>query len=207
METPARYEKSRYRSLDQALLDFLERRMLERIASAHLAPGDCVLDVPCGYGRMGPALLGAGSRVFCADIAIEMASRCAARLRRRADTVVADTVRLPFEDGSFDAAICMRLIQHGFTGERLCALMRELARVSRRIIVASFYETRTLHSAWRKVSGRKRGISMLDTLDFFKAARSAGLEPVSASPVLPFLHAHVVAVLRKTQGPGKVAGT
>ena len=46
------YERTRYRNLDQRLVDRLERGALERLVRAAARPGDRVLDMPCGYGRL-----------------------------------------------------------------------------------------------------------------------------------------------------------
>lgn len=94
-----------------------------------------VLDLPCGTGRLFPALAAAGHRVTGADVALEMmrAGR-AARPEPRVALVQADATRLPFQDDAFDAVVSQRFLFHLERPIRL-AVLRELARVARVAVI------------------------------------------------------------------------
>lgn len=69
-----------------------------------LPPGARVLDLPCGWGRLRPALEACGHRVVGGDLS-------AMNLRRHAREFPGDLVRLdlrslPFRDGCADAVFC-----------------------------------------------------------------------------------------------------
>lgn len=81
----AEYERTRYRNLDQRLVDRLERGALESLVGRAARPGDRVLDMPSGYGRLTEIAAGRDRRVVAADRSREMlrSSRRKARGRRR----------------------------------------------------------------------------------------------------------------------------
>ncbi len=68
-----------------------------------------VLDLGCGTGSAGESLKAAGATVIGADLSLP----CLAVARRRLDAVVrVDAVRLPFEDGTFDAIVARGALHH-----------------------------------------------------------------------------------------------
>lgn len=117
------YEKSRYRGLDQRLVDRRERRKVRRCllrilgrgaagAGGHAAPpetgtarpgcgnlerrGAVVLDAPCGYGRMfevAAAAAGPEGVLVCADLSEAMIARTMARARASSEAGAAGTRR------------------------------------------------------------------------------------------------------------------
>ena len=75
-----------------------ERFNLPRLLELLPPPGRATLDLGCGEGRMGRALLAAGHRVVAVDSSPAMVALAA----ESQDAVVADAAELPFEDGAFD---------------------------------------------------------------------------------------------------------
>lgn len=112
---------------------------------AGLAPASEVLDLPCGTGRLLPALTARGFHVTSADSSqhmLDQAKGCAARhgLSTAADRfVLADVLHLPFDDDQFDAVICNRLFHHFRETEVRRHALGELRRVSRGPVVVSFF--------------------------------------------------------------------
>ena len=60
-----------------------------------------------------------------------------------------DAAHLPFADASFDAVVSCRLLHHLPQVEQLEAVVAELTRVSRGLVLASFWDADTL-GGWRR---------------------------------------------------------
>jgi SAM-dependent methyltransferase len=88
-------------------------------------PAGSLLDVACGGGAHTAAFAKAGWRVIGVD---ESAEQLRFAERRGIETVQADAAAMPFEGGSFDAAVCVWLHTDA---DDLAAVVQELARVVR----------------------------------------------------------------------------
>ena len=125
----------------------------EAVAAAGARPGDPVLDVCTGTGDLAlewARALGPASAVFGTDFCEPMVRLGAAKARREGLRVrlgVADTLRLPFADGTFAAASVAFGIRNVAD---LRAVVAEMARVLRpggRVVVLEF--TRPSNPAFR----------------------------------------------------------
>jgi demethylmenaquinone methyltransferase/2-methoxy-6-polyprenyl-1,4-benzoquinol methylase len=96
----------------------------EAIRALGARPGDRVLDVGCGTGRLGE-LLSARCRVIGLDVSAEML-RLARKVSVRIRPVQGSAYRLPFRDGSFDRAVSGFVLRNL---DDLPAAFHELARV------------------------------------------------------------------------------
>jgi demethylmenaquinone methyltransferase/2-methoxy-6-polyprenyl-1,4-benzoquinol methylase len=146
----------RYDLLNHLLSANRDRRWRRRaVALGNARPGDPVLDVCAGTGDLAlewTRALGPGSRVLGTDFCepmVRLGREKAAREGLRVGMGVADTLRLPFRDGSFEVASV------GF-GIRNVADLRagvaEMARVVRRggrVVILEF--TRPANPAFRLV--------------------------------------------------------
>jgi SAM-dependent methyltransferase len=132
---------------EQALDPFIREVAIRSHARLDLRPGESVLEMGCGTGVFLPALaraVGESGRVVGLDHAPAFldASRtrlAGAGLEDRVELVHGDAHRLPFPDGSFDAAHCERVLMHL---EDPDLAIRELVRVVRpggRVVVAEVY--------------------------------------------------------------------
>ncbi|WP_329139721.1 class I SAM-dependent methyltransferase [Streptomyces sp. NBC_00670] len=96
-----------------------------------LLPDGCrtLLDAACGTGIVTRRLAAArpGTRVVGADLSFEMTRRAAARLPGA--VVRADTRRLPFPDGRFDAVVTIWLLHLAPHADEVRAMAAECARV------------------------------------------------------------------------------
>lgn len=188
------YERTRYRNLDQKVVDRLERRALARLVDRAARPGDDVLDMPSGYGRAGGLLAQGGRRVVAADRSAAML-RAARRKEGGARAHVgADARALPFRDGAFDGAVCLRLVQHLPDGAARAAVFGELARVAGRWAVVSAYRTGVLHHLQRRLLGRAPMCVPLARLR--GELREAGFRVDRVARPLPFLHAQTLLLVR-----------
>ena len=99
-------------------------------ALLHLDRGSRVLDLPCGWGRLNPALLRAGYRVIGGDLSAMNLDRH--RREFPGPLVRLDLRRLPFRDGSADGILCAYTSWGYFaTDEENQAQLQEFARVLR----------------------------------------------------------------------------
>jgi ubiquinone/menaquinone biosynthesis C-methylase UbiE len=121
-------------------------------------PGDRVLDVACGVGRLLTLAGEAGAQTYGVDIspvALDLARRrgCPARLQH------ADGEALPFEDGSFDHVTSLGSLEHYLRPEKGA---REIARVLKPggralIMLPNIYYWRYVVRAAIKQSGPSHG--------------------------------------------------
>ncbi|MGE5180246.1 MAG: class I SAM-dependent methyltransferase [Bacteroidota bacterium] len=122
--------KSCYDSAPARVKQYLAAEL--EFVSRHIRPGDTVLELGVGYGRVALRLSERAARVFGVDTSLD--SLALGRARAGADTrcrfLPMDASRLAFRDGLFDVAAC---VQNG-----VCAfgtdpeqLVREALRVLR----------------------------------------------------------------------------
>ena len=121
-----RFRTSRARQRDPLLVT----RLLHRYGQSLTR----VLDVPSGTGRLHGALVDVSRTVTSMDVSHAMLMECDFEGRVRGSAA-----RLPFATDSFDAVICCRLLHHLPPAER-AEVARELCRVSRSLVVASFWD-------------------------------------------------------------------
>jgi len=130
------YAQGRFHSPRAARRD---PRLVAELLRAHAPhPTGFVLDAPCGTGRLAPVLTGHGTLVGL-DANRPMLER-AAGAGSAGGWVQGSALALPFADRSFDAVVCCRLLHHLRDRGELERGVRELVRVSRRLVVASFWD-------------------------------------------------------------------
>jgi ubiquinone/menaquinone biosynthesis C-methylase UbiE len=105
-----------------------ERRQQElvRLISSHLRPGDRVLDIGCGFGQLGRALL---------DAVPGLSMEGVESVRRGGELIPVtayEGTRMPWPDQTFDAVILADVLHHDSSQERLLA---EATRVSKRLVI------------------------------------------------------------------------
>lgn len=172
-----------------------EVRCIKRMLGA-LPPGATVLDLPCGTGRLLPALLRRGYRVTEADSSssmVEKARETLARIGGREEQVqfiVADALGTGLPDRSFDAVICNRLLHHFPDSETRRRVLAELARVARGRIVVSFFCSAAWDSAVFFARNALRRVHPDDRVPISYSmmsadVRAAGLRIASVAAVRP----------------------
>ena len=101
--------------------------------------GDVLLELGSGTGAMSAVLARAGRRVILLDWSrdcVRFGRDVVAALGGNARTVQADILHaLPLRDGSVDCVWSSGVLEH-FTDDELLAVLRESARVSRRLVVS-----------------------------------------------------------------------
>jgi demethylmenaquinone methyltransferase/2-methoxy-6-polyprenyl-1,4-benzoquinol methylase len=128
--------------------DFLWRRRAAKIV-AEWNPHD-VLDLATGSGDLALAIQArlAAARIVAADFSPEMLA--VARRKGVANTVVADALRLPFDDASFDAITVAFGLRNMADWDRALAEMRRVLREHGHLLVLDFsMPTSALRPAYR----------------------------------------------------------
>ena len=166
-----------------------------------MASGQIVLDMPCGFGRFAPLLVGLGLTPLWADISYAMAERTSRRTEARfgIGQFVGSATQIPLSTNSVDGAICIRLVEHFKHGQGRSDILRELGRVVRRWLVVSFYDSATIHGKTKRLACKWRGkevaVAMQSRASFRAEADTAGLDVVAFRAPAPFVHAHTFALL------------
>lgn len=183
--------------------------MLARILAG--MPRGCeVIDVPCGAGRVSRMLLDHGHRVTGADLSRDMLLEASSALGSEARLLRADLTRLPFPGESFDHAFCIRLFHHIPSPAIRVAMLRELARVTRGIVVLTFFHPISTHNFARWLRGRLTGKKSLRVSftprTLHREAAEAGLTLERTLAVSAYQKDLWFAVLRKAPARLSQAG-
>jgi SAM-dependent methyltransferase len=104
-------------------------RELVRLITAALNPGDRVLDVGCGFGTLGRAIL--DSPTCPAGVTV----RGLERVKRSGELIDVDAYDgsvLPYDDDDFDVVILADVLHHEPQPDHL---IKECVRVSRRLVI------------------------------------------------------------------------
>ncbi|MCA8986711.1 MAG: class I SAM-dependent methyltransferase, partial [Planctomycetaceae bacterium] len=92
-----------------------------------LPAGQKILDLPAGNGKLTTALRNVGHEVVPGDIAL-----------RQEDFVYADMTRkLPFEDETFDGAICLEGIEHVLNPYLLMGELMRVTKVGGHVVIST----------------------------------------------------------------------
>ena len=185
--TAARYRKERFPP---------RRARSEQRAVARLLPGLAPgrrLDLACGAGRFGTLLAREGP-VVGVDSSAGMLAEARAE-GAYAALLCGDAFQLPFRDGAFAGALCVRLLPH-FGPEDRRRVLAELRRVVRGRAVVSFFDAATLE-ALRARRKRTRGASRraIRLREFEEDLAATGWRLARLSRKLGRVTEHVFALL------------
>jgi len=179
-EGAAAYAEKHRRSFLRRLANRRELSLFDRALAQAAAYGK-VLDCPCGAGRLGPVLLRRAVRLVATDLSLPMLreARTALAAPARAGRVAfvrAPAAALPWPKGTFDIAVCSRLLHHLTDPTARARLLGELARVASRWVVLSFHDATALK---RRLQGRRaRSRIALAPAQLAAEAAAAGLHLV-----------------------------
>lgn len=170
--------RDRYKTGRRARMDRLEhtalRALLDGIGRLSVA-----LDLPSGVGRFSPVLAEVADRVILADSSaamLEVAREDA--LHPNLEYLQTDALDVRLPDRSVDLVFCHRLLNHIPSAPARARVLREVARVTRRYVVLSYYAPSfrgRLRMAIRRVLGtaqpHERPTTMREFVDAMSAAK------------------------------------
>jgi len=157
-----------------------------------------VLDLPCGSGRLELMLLDRGYTVVAADYAQAMLSaaqgyhhdllQADSEKSSRLSFQQEDILNTSFEDQTFDAVICNRLVHHYPEASLRQQVLAELKRITKDRIIVSFFSNFALSAARFHLNNKIRGITPDDRIpiwykDFEHDIQQAGLRINDVYPV------------------------
>lgn len=194
------YQQRRYQSLDQAWVNWREHRILAKLLTQCRITSGVLLDVPCGYGRFTPLFARLGIAAIGADLGREMVSLAVEHNAPHGSGrwVCANIMALPFADGTFEGTVCIRLLHHRYSDAERQGILRELARVSRRFVLISFYRRTSLHALTRRWPGTRRRRGMMTIPQLQELAQASGLQIQRVCSLLRFCHAQTFVALTKS---------
>lgn len=118
---------------------------------------------------------------------------------RPASLVQLDAYRLPFADRSFPNLVCLRLLHHFPTPGEVQGILSELGRVSRGIVLTSYFDSRSFQHLRRRVKNRiSRKTShrySFSRTAFLESVCKSGLQVVAIRPVARLIAEQCVVVL------------
>jgi ubiquinone/menaquinone biosynthesis C-methylase UbiE len=152
----ATYEDLGYRDVFWAARRYEDA--CDRVALRALLPakGRRLIEVGAGFGRLAAEYAGYDEVVLLDSSEVHVAAAgdaLAADPRYR--VILGDALALPYPDGYFDAAVCVRVLHHF---ENPAPLLAELGRVIRPggVLVLEYANKRNLKSIARRLAGRQR---------------------------------------------------
>ena len=195
------YDQARFTSLKGRIMDRLEKRSVIK-ALELIGEIETAMDIPCGTGRITELLVDRAQNVIGADISEEMMGMAKRKLRNNPHVSFfkIDAENMELDDSSIDCITCVRLMGH-IPPENRIKMLREMARVSKKWVVPTFYKSGLLTKLKRTVkialTGNKAPWFPANHKNILKEIDAAGLKLVDKFPVLPGVSQAVTYLLKK----------
>jgi SAM-dependent methyltransferase len=176
--------------------------LVERIFDRHgvrpsLRP---ILDAPCGTGRLRGVLERRGMRYVGIDVSSAMLREAGGK-DGASGLCMGVVDRLPFKDDAFDVVVCCRLLHHLDDEETVDSVVRELTRVSYKLVIASFFDAASLPALRRRVGLRRsegpRGKYTLSKRSLRRMFEAAGAEVIGFHHSFRFVSQQAFVVAHK----------
>ena len=178
-------------TLARRISNWRERRIMAK-ALRCLAPFDSVLDLPSGTGRFFPVIASFETFLLAADRSADMliaGQRYDMQLGVCPLRFVASAFGIPLPDNSVDVAFCARFIHHLPDSRGRIRLLREIARIARKGVVISFFDSDTFKHRRRQRKQRREGKignrHAITRDEMINEASQAGLNPLEFFALLP----------------------
>lgn len=160
-----------------------------------------MLELPCGGGRLSPAIARHADWLVEADIGAGQVEygRAVTALASRQLWITASGFHVPLRSGGVDGAVCVRLAHHLPTRAEVERLLAELLRVSQRFVVLTYFDRHSLKNlTWRlRHPFRRREKPMLVRAEVEGIARALGGRLADVIPLSRFGSGHRYALILK----------
>lgn len=163
--------------------DARNRRELDCILAGlgDIGAGARVLDLPTGTGRLIPPLRALGHEVIAGDSSPHMLDQARRQVteadlggdRPAVSFARLDVMDIDLPDAAVDVTICNRLLHHYPTAALRRQALAELARVTRRRLVVSYFSNRAISALRFHIGNRLRGRVPTDRVPIWPAAFAA----------------------------------
>lgn len=178
-----------------------EQRLIRGLCST-LPPVDTLLELPCGGGRLSPAISSlAKNTLIHADIALGQVLYGMEHtpLDPQQVWMTASAFHIPFADDSVDGTVCVRLSHHLPTADERRRLLVELLRVSRQFVVMTYFEYHSPKNLTRRMSSKPPKKTMTRA-EVASLAGEHGFELVKAPWLACIGSGHRYAVMIRKEG-------
>jgi SAM-dependent methyltransferase len=198
----ASYDTKYERELHKRLSDRREKRLLGSLL-ARVGHQERLLDVPCGAGRLSPILARHARLVFEVDYSRAMIELCRQNANGYTPLVAeADVFHLPFADAAFDLVVSIRLSHHIRDHQKRLGHLRELFRLSRRFVLATFFVEESwknrLRNLGRRLGSGKRAKYALRRDEVAALARECGFRILAARQLSRVFSGHQFTLFERT---------
>jgi ubiquinone/menaquinone biosynthesis C-methylase UbiE len=178
-----------------------ESRILDSLLSG-FPKAESILDMPCGGGRLSPALANATNHIVEMDLSLGQLiyGRENSSVPIPRTWIRGSGFEIPLQDGSVEGAACIRLSHHLYSMEEKEKLLSELIRVTRSFVIFSFVDRgapKFVLRRWRdRLAGRPHRTPAISVPELRALANQYGGE-LLAYPALGPFSAHRYALIRK----------
>lgn len=196
----ASYETKYERELHKRISDRVERRVIARALALTGGPHERILDLPCGAGRLSSELVphARSKAIVEADYSHAMLVRCEANARGYEPRLARlDALNLPFAARTFDLVFSVRISHHIARAEDRERWLLELCRVSRRWVVATYFDAASFKNLVRRALTAKRSKNAMTGARVQELAARAGFRVVAAIPLSRLFSGHRYLVLER----------
>lgn len=142
--------------LDSPLLEVVE--VIPTVDALQPGPGDRILEIGCGTGRLTRHLAARAAWVVACDLSRASLIACRSKSRGggRLSLVQADATHLPFRDGAFEKSLSAEVLEHVPTPATRAAFVAEASRTlapGGRFVLTAYH-----YSLLMRLVGRREGI-------------------------------------------------
>lgn len=152
VEAAVRYNREYQNRALKRLSTRREYQLLKRLLSSQ-PRSPVLLEIPCGGGRISPALAAHADLLVEADIGLGQVlyGRKTSQVGTPQVWMTASAHHIPFADASIDGIVCVRLCHHLPKAEQRERLVAELLRVASRFVIMTFFDHHSLKNLGRRL--------------------------------------------------------
>jgi SAM-dependent methyltransferase len=152
LQNAKRYNSAYKQKLSKRWSTIREFQLLKRLLGSQPRCG-VLLDLPCGGGRLTPALAPFADGIIEADVALGQVLHSKASPVEGTNQfwMTASALNIPLRDNSVDGVVSCRLNHHLPDPDDRDQLVRELLRVSKRYVIMTYFEYYSIKNAIRRI--------------------------------------------------------